>query len=251
MLSKQPLVHASRAVGDIVLERTRKFNVLSIGEVHPEEEETEDQRYKVFEAVTAEYETARESSRRERAAAPEAQNLTYGEVPYNAVAQILAELRKLDPSLFDRESLTLWDLGSGSGSPLIAAALMLPSGTRLVGVEILQSLHDLALQSKKKFDAHQQNKTNKSTIEFIHGSLLDEPWPERSDIILANSTCFSIPFFAQIEKMSHACKKGTFFISLTHCLGADDEYKHWELLGDTHRFEMSWGAADVCISRRR
>jgi SAM-dependent methyltransferase len=230
----------------IVWERTRKFDVLSLGQVHTEEEKS---LRKVFEAVTAEYETARECSRRERAACPEAQNLTYGEVPYEAVEQIIAELRKHDPSLFGRE-LTCWDLGSGSGSPLIAAALLLPSGTHLVGVEILQSLHDLALQSKKKFDAQQCGNNKTSSIEFIRGSLLDEPWPKSADVILANSTCFSIPFFAQIEKMSHACKKGTFFVSLTHCLGADDDYEHWELL-DTHRFEMSWGAADVCISRRR
>ena len=236
------------------LERTAKFSVLSLDSFSAAKniKLSDEAAAARFESLSREvsYETARNTSRLERASlpTPDAPNLTYGEVEYKSLAVILDKVR--DEGGLDGKELVFVDLGSGCGRPIIAAGLLHPFH-HLIGIEILDGLHSLALNLKDAWDAQQdKDELGLGEVEFVHGSILEHDWPERADVILANSTCFSIPFFADIERMARRCRPGTFFVSLTHCLGLEDRQAHWELV-ETLRLEMSWGAADVCVHRRR
>lgn len=222
------------------LKATGRFSVICV--------DTHDSTYERFLNLTKtiSYDDARASSCKERATSyrPDAPNLTYGEVEYSSLEIVINKIKKYRDL---GNNLAFVDLGSGCGRPIIAAAVLHPF-RKCIGIELLSGLHEMALTAKSAFDA--ENNGSDTELEFINGSILEHDWPQQADIILANSTCFSIPFFAQIEQMSHACRPGTFFVSLTHECGMGDKQLHWELL-ETLRLKMSWGEADVCISRRR
>jgi len=233
----------------VVLRETSRFSVISVSEkaICDQKKQQNSDVYDRFLSLTKTipYENARMSSRAERASSsqPDAPNLTYGEVNFESLAEILKKIKEYDS--LDRD-VTFVDLGSGCGRPIIAAALLHPF-KHLIGIEILEGLHSMALEVKK---AWQDEDKGGGSLEFIHGDILQSDWYRRGDVILVNSTCFSIPFFAEIESLAAFCRTGTFFISLTHCLGLNDKFEKWELL-ETLRLEMSWGAADVCIHRRK
>lgn len=241
----------------IRLKETTRFSVLEMHEEDGGGEGGEAKRYfeKICQCIP--YERAREASRQEREKLPQQSgSLTYGEVEYESLSVIFDRIREFGGLGGEGgEELEFVDLGSGCGRPLIAAALLYPSFARLVGVEILRGLYEMSLEVKREWDERAQSRGDEgaSSITFIHGSILEldtYDWT-KADIILANSTCFTIPFFDQIEKKAENCRAGTIFISLTHCLGyGDGASTSWELL-DSMRLKMSWGHAEVSISRRR
>lgn len=238
----------------IRLKETTRFSVLVLHEEDASGEGGEARRYFEKMCHCIPYERAREASRQEREQLPQQSgSLTYGEVEYESLSVIFDRIREFGG--LEGEDLEFVDLGSGCGRPLIAAALLYPSLARLVGVEILRGLYEMSLEVKREWDERAQSYGDEraSSITFIHGSILEldtYDWT-KADIILANSTCFTIPFFGQIEKLAENCRAGTIFISLTHCLGyGDGATTSWELL-DSMRLKMSWGHAEVSISRRR
>ena len=229
---------------NVTLKTTSKFSVLCLDE---------DPIYKRFLQLSANvpYEEARNTSRLERELDIDAPNLTYGEVTYHSLATILGALREY--GALDGEDQVFVDLGSGCGRPIVAAALLHKGFRRLIGIEILGGLHQMALRLKQSWDAlhiEAGEDVEERTLEFVHGSILNYDWAAQADVVLANSTCFGIPFWAEIEALSKACKPGCYFVSLTFNLGNADKGLHWDLL-ETMRLEMSWGEADICIHRRR
>jgi SAM-dependent methyltransferase len=68
--------------------------------------------------------------------------LTYGETPLPTLAAALARIAEAHGGV--REGATFLDVGSGTGKPVFAAALLHP-WARCVGVEILPGLHAAAL----------------------------------------------------------------------------------------------------------
>jgi hypothetical protein len=184
----------------VVLQETSRFSVISVSEgaiCDQKRQGNGDVVYDRFLSLTKAipYENARMSSRAERASSsqPDAPNLTYGEVSFESLAEIFKKIKEYD-SLSDRE-VTFVDLGSGCGRPIIAAALLHPF-KHLIGIEILEGLHYMALEAK---NAWLDEGGGGGSIEFIHGDILQSDWYRRGDVILANSTCFSIPFFAEIS----------------------------------------------------
>lgn len=225
-----------------------------------------------FESVceSIDYERAREASKQERdvmnAAQSSTSNLTYGEVEYDSLRVIFERIREFGGLQYHQqqqqqqqqlpedagEGCVFVDLGSGCGRPVVAAAVLHPQFTKIVGVEILKGLYGMSLEAQSEWNKLHVGANEAGRLEFVLGSILrleDYDWT-RAHVLLANSTCFTIPFFDSIEKISEKCRPGTYFISLTHCLGQSNAYLHWELL-DTMRLKMSWGHAEVCISRRR
>ena len=84
-------------------------------------------------------------------------------------------------------------------------------------------------------------------VAFYQGSMFDLncfDWMD-SDIVLANSTCFSTSFFKQLNDLGKNLKSGAIFITFTTSLS--DEYFKFIAC---ERIEMSWGAADVYYHSR-
>jgi len=160
------------------------------------------------------------------------------------------------------------DLGSGTGRGVLAAAMLMPF-RRLIGIEILEGLHEAAIQAKTRFDLlKDQNKqvaqteqeenggskngssasgsggvtsSSDQSIEFIHASFLDLDWSE-ADVVLANSTCFDEQLMDAIAEQAKDLKEGSIIITLTKQLHAS----YLKLIyAEQHR--MSWGMATVNI----
>jgi hypothetical protein len=81
-----------------------------------------------------------------------------------------------------------YDLGSGTGKAVIAAA-MNHNFSACYGIEILESLYDSSVVVKEQWD-----KTQHIThVDFFFGSFLDmnvKDWTD-GDVVFANSTCYN------------------------------------------------------------
>lgn len=172
-----------------------------------------------------------------------------------------------------------YDLGSGSGRPVVAAALALRdhlhfNGTvvsRLVeciGIELLPSLYELSTQAKDSWYnspiSHDiafssDNGSSGDTdvdVEFILGSIFDLNicnWTD-GDFIFINSTCFDVNMLLRLYDIAARLRKGAVLVTLSRSMveiGAlarnirDQRVSEevgppvWQLLFET-REVMSW-----------
>lgn len=146
------------------------------------------------------------------------------------------------------------DLGSGSGRGVIGAALLssdknynLPFN-RFVGIEIILSLHRVALLAKQSLiykynntekDEHEPHISSNKSIEFFKGSFLDLnlfDWVKNADVVFANSTCFEDSLIQAIGEKAKDMKNGSIFITLSKALPKSSGFK----VIDESREAMSW-----------
>ncbi len=150
-----------------------------------------------------------------------------------------------------------YDLGSGTGKPVIAMSLM-HKFKKLKGIEFLENLIKLSQQIKNGYDDSINKKFERkkelfsfykpNMIEFIQGDFLKHNWGDAS-IIFANSTCFSSEMINNIaEKANKECKKGTIIITFTKKLSKLNS--DWDLRNGFRRL-MTWGIATIYVHRRR
>lgn len=111
------------------------------------------------------------------------------------------------------------------------------------GIEILESLHQFAIELKEKYTVYaSQQETRLPEVEFIKGSIFEVDWSDAS-VIFANSTCFGYEHIVQISQIP--CKPGTFAISMTRPL----LHSHWQVLESLNK-PTSWGYAKIFIQRK-
>lgn len=176
--------------------------------------------------------------------------LTYGELDSMApIWKVFSKLIK-DFSLLEANSTDVaapwkyYDLGSGSGRPVIAAALTLQDhqsngstvanhSIQCIGIEILPSLYELSIQARDKwnnaFNTHVSNLNsdddNVATIrpmhvEFVLGSIFDLDvcnWTD-GDFVFVNSTCFDMTMMLRLYDMSTNMKKGSILVTLSRSM---------------------------------
>eukprot|EP00614_Pseudopedinella_elastica_P023269 CAMPEP_0172628622 /NCGR_PEP_ID=MMETSP1068-20121228/162913_1 /TAXON_ID=35684 /ORGANISM="Pseudopedinella elastica, Strain CCMP716" /LENGTH=277 /DNA_ID=CAMNT_0013438893 /DNA_START=24 /DNA_END=857 /DNA_ORIENTATION=- len=188
--------------------------------------------------------------------------LTYGEIEFNAFADILLRIKQTygksesgttpPRGIMQEPGGIFWDLGSGTGKPSIAAAFIHPFSF-VGGVEILEGLHDASLQLAEKFNNEGRNllakdgQAEKTEIEFTLGSALDfnvKDW-SNGDLCFANSTCFDNELMAAVAKKATFLKKGAIFITLTKRLPSQS----FTVL-DQSLYQMSWGGATAFIHQK-
>jgi hypothetical protein len=121
---------------------------------------------------------------------------------------------------------------------VLAAALLHPFEV-CKGIEILESLHALALSLKTKYEDYAASQPSLPKLEFIRGSIMDVDWTDAT-FIFANSTCFGFDLIEEISKAR--CKRGTLAMSLTRPLLAS----HWQILESVKK-RMSWGEATIYL----
>lgn len=142
----------------------------------------------------------------------------------------------------DAKDLVFYDLGSGSGKQVLTAALYEPSITTAKGIEIVPEMHQIAckvltqLQQEflPAFDFPSKQ------IEFTCGDIFQLDWSD-GDIVLLNSTCFSMHMISLLEEKGLQClKPGSLIITLTKRL----TNPRFIQVGCRER-RMSWGHAHV------
>ena len=123
----------------------------------------------------------------------EGQSFVYGEITYPSFATILKHIKP-----YIKRDGVFYDLGSGTGRPVFAAAL-LSDFSRCRGIELVPELHQEAdmhleryeekLLANYSLDDYYTNQRRRQTIEFIQGDILEVDWSD-GDVVFANSTCF-------------------------------------------------------------
>lgn len=169
-------------------------------------------------------------------------NGIYGEVIFPTLADVFQKSRE---KFGLATGGIFYDLGSGIGKAVISAAL-LHNFDRCVGIELLPSLHSLALDLQRKY---QKNKRKyewlagaTENVQFFNEDIFLHDWTKAS-CFFANSTCFDEEMIRKISE--YPVVSGTIGITTTKRLGK----KYWRLL-DTCQKDMTWGKATVYIHKK-
>ena len=87
-------------------------------------------------------------------------------------------------------------------------------------------------------------------FEVVLGDIYEHEWTD-ADMIFCNSTCFSAEMMERIYEKTLACKKGTWFLTMSKRLphaekleDSNQDSLHWEFVLAI-KLEMSWGKATV------
>ena len=221
------------------LKETRRFCILTVGPVHSQSNEKVLQqeqelldRKRIFSEIfpSDSYELASQESTNERKLlGPSRKNftLTYGEILYDSFTEILSSssLGSLKEQQQDSNKMFI-DLGSGTGKASFIAALN-SNFQSCIGIEIMSTLHTLALQSLESWKSAQQrfpsSSFHQTQIEFLHGSFLDLKLFDWTigDLVFANSTCYGHEIMAQIS--SHSSLITSFSFHSFSCRANEEE----------------------------
>jgi hypothetical protein len=200
--------------------------------------------------------------------APGDKSLTYGEVDFFSIGTILAKEREIPLTVSDgtneqqqrrSRGLQFYDIGSGTGRAVIAAALLQPERfeerrTRgkggsvkrggCKGVEILRELHDSGVVACDAATSRTATSAMAS-VQLMEGDFFSNTEWLSADVVFANSTCFGTDLMSKLSKHAEGMKPGARFISLTIGL-TSPEFK----LISKQDFLMSWGQATALIHER-
>ncbi len=163
--------------------------------------------------------------------------LLYGEISFLSFADILTVVKPRAGEVF-------YDLGSGGGKAVFAAALI-GNFSKVVGVELLPSLFQLCNDQLHKFrylpEREKQFPARLFNIQFVNDSFFNVSLVE-ADIIFINATAFRGSFWNAILAKLEETKVGTRFIVTSHSLPEP----HFKLM-EAQRRLMSWGMNSVYI----
>ena len=165
-------------------------------------------------------------------------SLLYGEIPFKTLQEIVEEIR---PNL----SGVCYDLGSGTGRAVMQLQLLYDF-SKVVGVELIESLYLQALESQDKLRKTGEkyleitNKITESPAEFRCESFFDSNFSD-ADFILMNHPFKGEEKFLELEEriiaqLKPGCKIATIIRSLKN--------PKFQLLSSVKR-KFSWGEATV------
>ena len=158
------------------------------------------------------------------------------------------------------------DLGSGSGRVLFAASLAHPF-REAVGVEIIPSLHQTALDNLEKWKLHDRascpNRLNdeltfRTKFNFRNDDILNisgyneglsdnnSGIADDADVVIVHATLFDSILMDAVNKICSACKSGTHFIMVTKPLRESDQIETVSI----EIQQMTWGFATVFLQVR-
>ena len=186
--------------------------------------------------------------------------LVYGEVTFKALGTVLEKIKKVyglpnvgssgvEGFLQEGQRGVFYDLGSGTGKPVVAAAIAHTFDV-CYGIEILEGLYSISLDVLNAYNTRGKAKLNRTTdthVQMMLGNMLSfevKDWRD-GDVIFLNSTCYDENIMMTIAKMARGLKKGAFLISLTKQLPSDDF-----VVLEYEMYKMSWGDATIFLSQK-
>eukprot|EP00954_Amorphochlora_amoebiformis_P008442 655626-Amorphochlora_amoeboformis.AAC.1 len=175
-----------------------------------------------------------------------ASTLVYGEIRFEPYGITIEKIKKWYGGL-KKSGGVFYDIGSGTGKPTFAAAL-LHDFDKACGVEILEGLWKISNTLLDRWDKAIRPNLPKPKrdmdVKFFHSDATTHDWSD-ADLCFANSTCFDSKLMQQLAQAAHSMKKGTFFITFTKELPS----AAWKVL-ESERHNMSWGQATVYIQQK-
>ena len=230
----------------------RSYPVESPYPLTPEQQKSLSYKNEVFQDLMSEFPVSlgKETSRKER----ENRNfgpisdstLTYGEIDFVSIGQVLLTIEERFNCM--PKGGIFYDLGSGTGKGVVAAAL-LGDFSICRGIELLEGLFSISTAIKTKYDErtsqilaeHSGLFRTLPTVELYLNDFFQYDWSD-AGLIFANSTCFDHDMMRKIGQVQ--LRNGTVGISFTKTIPGDN----WIVL-ESIKKDMSWGEATVYIQR--
>mmetsp|Transcript_4469 Transcript_4469/g.7985 ORF Transcript_4469/g.7985 Transcript_4469/m.7985 type:complete len:235 (-) Transcript_4469:273-977(-) len=167
--------------------------------------------------------------------------LTYGEVSFWSFVHILLRLKPEHSSNF-------YDLGSGTGRAVFIASLACEF-KRSVGIEIVESLHQVAVNRLAKLKQLRDNDRKSlqagDGIELICGDIFKESWSD-GDVVFVASTAFDDDLMGRLGKACESLKRGAVVITLSKKLPSKAF-----VIEHSAKYRMSWSPAVTVFFQAR
>lgn len=154
---------------------------------------------------------------------------TYGEIEFE---HMIALLQLCAPKAGD----VFWDLGSGAGKCLIAAALLCPQLGSINGVEYLPGLFNLSQEMLAKAST-----LGVRPVNVVLGDMLKVDW-SNADLIFTSSICFPQELIEGMLVCARQLKKGARLITL-RSLPPNDVFIQLHAL----KVKMTWGKTGLYV----
>jgi len=149
--------------------------------------------------------------------------LTYQEIELQVINRLLNKIKADHGPLFESKGIFL-DLGSGAGKACIAAGLLHPF-EKVVGIEMLQSLTDMANKALAKYqDVQLPEGVVKPPVEFIQGDFVAEfeakldPLIPQVCVSVAAATFFDEQQLTVVTNLAKKMPDDSFLITVTRGL---------------------------------
>jgi Histone methylation protein DOT1 len=149
-------------------------------------------------------------------------NLIYGEITFDTFGIVIEKIRRIygkpdvgssgpDGVLQHRGGI-FYDLGSGTGKPVVAAALLF-NFDLCCGIEVLEGLYSVSLDLMQSYNTRGKSsallagRDYETHCQCVQGSFLNmkiKDWRD-GDIVFMNSTCFDDKLMEKIAKRASEC----------------------------------------------
>jgi hypothetical protein len=181
-------------------------------------------------------------------------SLGYGELTPLSVWKVLDRwmhtLSDANQKTANKPSLTIVDVGSGSGRLLLAAGLYLQrkcmpirnAVVSLIAIEIVPQRHEEALHNYQHWQEHMQYNGVGSSFPMRFVWICDDflrntAWMKQADLIFCHATHFGEGLWQQLQDTCRQqCQPGTRFLWITR-------YLDYVATTESMQLEMDWGTA--------
>jgi hypothetical protein len=178
--------------------------------------------------------------------------LVYGEITLCSLACVIEKVKMRFDGLPLGHDGVFYDIGSGVGKTVFAAAMLRAGFKRCVGIEILSSLHNEALELQHRWDTKVKKmavfkddpQIADVEVEFINADASRTPWTDAA-FVMCNSTCFDEDLMRDMASQANAMPEGSFLVTTTKRLPSDK----FKLL-DFEKMKTTWGDATFYIQRK-
>lgn len=116
---------------------------------------------------------------------------TYGEIEFSSFIALIAMVKPTPEMIF-------YDLGSGTGKPVIACALVFEM-KQYYGIELFSELYESALQPKEKLKQIPEFVAQAERIHFLNMNFLDAEFEDKS-LIFINATALFGPTWERLNE---------------------------------------------------
>ena len=173
-------------------------------------------------------------------------SLAYGEPTFDAMWDIFQSLDELDER---PASGNCYDLGAGTGRAALAMVLA-HDFHKVRGVELLESLHSASIDVLERFNVQGLPGLGAAKlacdVRFLRGDIRETQWADAT-FVFASWTCFNEQLVRHITMQARDVRAGCLFVAVTKPL---DDPARWTTLDQAER-QMSWGAAEVFVHKRK
>lgn len=166
------------------------------------------------------------------------EHLIYGELNFRSFSKIYNNKRI---GHLIANAKTFYDLGSGAGKIIIASFLLLPNVKKLIGVELLEGLHNTSKEVKNRLKNELTN-VNIEKIDFINDDFFNLNLSNADVIFLHYPMKNAEEMYMELEeKMKKELRTGAVVISAIRQLENSDTFQ----LVDRVRVHASYGKTTI------